>query len=514
MRKTIYFLILQTFIVSIAKGQTPTWSDQIASIFYANCVSCHNTGGIGPFSLVEYSNAKMLATSISTSVATKRMPPWPANTSKNRFSHEKVLSTAEIAAIKKWAENDAPSGDLTKAPTPPTTFNGNSIQNPDLDLKMEKYLVSTTTDEYRCFIIQPNLFTDKFIKSIEIVPGNRKIVHHALVFQDTNQKLLQLDAADPKPGYSAFGGTGSVTSKLMGLYVPGQDPYTFPNGFGSKLDKNAFIILQIHYPPGVNQEYDSTGIKIIFNTDPNTREVAIAPGLNHDNKSLVNGPLYIPPNEEKTFYNSFIVPIKLTILTIAPHMHLIGESIKAEAIENKDTTVLIDIPKWQFHWQMSYTYKKPLIAARNTKLAGTAHYNNTSANPYNPNNPPLAVALGEGTNDEMFQIYFWYTTYRFGDENLVFDSTAPKNVLSQQTMNKQLNVVLFPNPNSSRLVQIHNEGQSIKELQIINARGELVEAKFNASKSAFDVSNLPSGIYGVILKSHDGKSSFHKLILQ
>jgi hypothetical protein len=208
----------------------------------------------------------MLATSISSSVVNKRMPPWPANTSKNRFSHEKVLSTAEIAAIKKWAENDAPSGDLSKAPTPPTTFNGNSIQNPDLDLKMEKYLVSTISDEYRCFIIQPNLFTDKFIKSIAIVPGNRKIVHHALVFQDTNQKLLKLDAADPKPGYSAFGGTGSVTSKLMGLYVPGQDPYTFPNGFGSKFDKNAFIIIQIHYPPGVNQEYDSTGIKIVFNT--------------------------------------------------------------------------------------------------------------------------------------------------------------------------------------------------------------------------------------------------------
>ncbi len=345
MRKPIILLLLQRWILSNSYGQTPTWSDQIAGIFYANCVSCHHTGGIGPFSLVEYSNAKMLATSISSSVASKRMPPWPANPNKNRFSHEKVLSVTEIEAIKKWAEADAPAGDISKAPTPPTNFNSNSIKNPDLDLKMEKYLVSTTNDEYRCFIIQPNLFTDKFIKSIEIVPGNRKIVHHALVFQDTNQKLLKLDAADPKPGYSAFRRTGSLTSKLMGLYVPGQDPYTFPEGFGSKFDKNSFIILQIHYPPGVNQEYDSTGIKIVFNTDPNTREVAIAPGLNHDNKSLINGPLYIPPNEEKTFYNSFNVPIKLTILTVAPHMHLIGESVKAEAIENLDTTTLIDIPK-------------------------------------------------------------------------------------------------------------------------------------------------------------------------
>jgi protein subunit release factor A len=97
---------------------------------------------------------------------------------------------------------------------------------------------------------------------------------------------------------------------------------------------------------------------------------------------------------------------------------------------------------------------------------------------------------------------------------LVFDSTAPKNVLSQQIVNKPSSVVLFPNPNSSRLVQIHNEGQSIKEFQVISAKGEMVEAKLNETKSAFDVSNLPSGIYGVILKSHDGKSSFHKLILQ
>ena len=300
------------FVISAnnqSNAQNPNWAEHVAPILYQNCTKCHIAGGIAPFSLVGYSNAQAMASSIANSVETKRMPPWPADPKYKRYAHERILSAQEIETIKQWANNNAPSGNLSLAPSDPVPQNGSQLNGANLVLKMPNYIVNTTTDEYRCFVLPTNIQQNQFATALEVVPGNRQIVHHVLVFQDTSIIPVNKDNQDPNPGYLAFGGTGSPTSQLIGVYVPGQEPFVFTNGFGTKLLKNTRIILQIHYPGGINSILDST--KIYLKTTTNTlREVFIAPILNHNNNSMTNGPLYIPANVQKTFYTKYTVMAK------------------------------------------------------------------------------------------------------------------------------------------------------------------------------------------------------------
>ena len=189
-------------------AQTPNWAENVAPILYQNCTKCHIAGGIAPFSLVGYSNAQAMASSLANSVESKRMPPWPADPKYKRYAHERILSSQEIETIKQWANNNAPSGNLSLAPADPVPQNGPQLIGANLTLKMPNYIVNTTADEYRCFVLPTNLTQNQFATALEVVPGNRQIVHHVLVFQDTSMIPVNKDNQDPNPGYLGFGGTG------------------------------------------------------------------------------------------------------------------------------------------------------------------------------------------------------------------------------------------------------------------------------------------------------------------
>ncbi|MBM3399364.1 MAG: T9SS type A sorting domain-containing protein [Bacteroidetes bacterium] len=443
MKKLI--LVLSIILTSRAFAQTPYWSEHVAPILYNNCTNCHIEGGIAPFSLVGYEKAVAYAGSIKSATSSRSMPPWPADLQYQRYAHERVLSNEEISAIANWVDGGTPKGDTTKAPAKPELKTGGSIISPTRNLKIPDYSVKTTTDEYRCFVLPTGFTQNQFLTAIEVIPGNLRVVHHALIFHDTSSKPLQLDAADPKPGYLSFGGTGSSTSELIGIWAPGSEPYFFPNGFGIKLLKKGNIVLQIHYPGGVNNVVDSTRV-ILKTTTTTQRQVVIQPALNHNAPNLQNGPLYIPANQVKSFNNKYDLPVDVSVFTVGPHMHLIGSSIKAFGVTtHKDTIRFVDIPKWDFHWQRSYTFRNVLKVPAGTTLRGQASYNNTSSNPFNPSNPPQAVSLGEGTNDEMFLVYCWFTLYQPGDENIVIDNAVLKNV-SKTSVLKTETTRIYPNP--------------------------------------------------------------------
>jgi hypothetical protein len=304
------------------------------------------------------------------------------------------------------------------------------------------YTVSGSGDVYRCFAIPSGLATTSYITELEVIPGNSSIVHHVLVFQDTTQTPVNLDNSDPNAGYNAFGGTGSNASKLIGAWVPGSKPTKYPQGMGVRLPANANLVIQVHYPSGSAGESDSTQIRFKLATG-NIRQMYISPVLNHTT-SLTNGPLFIPANTVKTFNAQYTVPANVSVYSVAPHMHLIGKSVKSYGITpgTLDTIPLIKIDNWDFHWQGAYAFKKFQKIGIGTKLKAEIVYDNTLNNPYNPSNPPIDVAQGEGTTDEMMLIYFSYLIYQPGDENIVIDATpnlgiTPKNELSFST---------YPNP--------------------------------------------------------------------
>ena len=504
MKKVICAAFIALISTIHVHAQTPTWAEHIAPILYKNCTNCHINGGIAPFSLVGYANAQSMASSIANSVDSRRMPPWPADPQYKRYAHERILSTQEIETIKQWANNNAPEGNPSLAPADPTPQTGAQLTTANLVLKMPNYTVTTTTDEYRCFVLPTNIAQNQFATALEVVPGNRQIVHHVLVFQDTSSIPVTKDNLDPAPGYLAFGGTGSPTSQLIGVYVPGQEPFVFTPGFGTKLLKNTRIILQIHYPGGINSELDST--KVYLKTTTNTlREVFIAPILNHNNGSMTNGPLYIPANTEKTFNSKYVVNGKATVFAVAPHMHLIGTSIKAYGFRGTDTLKFIDIPQWDFHWQRTYSFRSPMIVQSGDVLWSEAHYNNTSSNPNNPNSPPLPVAKGEGTTDEMMLVYFWYAGYQAGDENLIIDTTSLKNIASSVLINK-LQTAVYPNP-ANDILWIENTNNIEMVATITSLTGKLIAIKKESNSTMqMNINGLTPGMYILTVESAGSKS--------
>ena len=499
-----FILVLSLALTTRLSAQTPNWSEHIAPILYNNCTNCHIDGGIAPFSLVTYENAKTYSYGVKNSTSSRRMPPWPADLKYQRYAHERVLSNEEISAIAGWVDGGMPKGDTTKAPLKPVLKTGGSINNPTRNLKIPDYTVKTTTDEYRCFVLPTGFTQDQFLTAIEVIPGNLRVVHHALIFHDTSAKPLQLDAADPKPGYIAFGGTGSNSSQLIGLWVPGAEPYYFPTGFGMKIPKNGNIVLQIHYPGGVNNIVDSTRV-ILKTTEISQRQIAIAPALNHSAASLLNGPLYLPANQIKSFNNKYDLPVSISVFTVAPHMHLLGTSIKAMGVTTaNDTLRFVDIPRWDFHWQRAYSFRKIVKVPQGTTLKGFATYDNTSNNPYNPSNPPQAVSLGEGTNDEMFLIYFWYALYQPGDENIIIDNTVLKNV-SKTSVLKTESTRIYPNPASDyACVSDVRFIEGNAQWKITDLTGKTI-AEGNAmmdsgKRCKIPVADIPSGAYQISIQ--------------
>ncbi len=528
MKKILLFILPATLGFSADAQTVPTWSDDIACLVYTHCTGCHNSNGIAPFSLMTYTDASSAAAGFPYAVNNGIMPPWPPDREYRALAHERYLTPEEITLINDWVNAGAPEGNPANAPTPPVYSSDAVITDPDIVVQIPTYTVGSSQDIYRCFVIPTSQGVDKFITGFEVLPGNRSIVHHVLVFQDESSTPASMDANDPGPGYTSFGGIGSNSAKLIGGWVPGQGVFETPAGMGVKLPANTNIILQIHYPAGTAGEEDSTKINIKFSPSSSLREISIQPPLNHV-MSITDGPLFIPANEVKTFHEEYTIPVNLTFLSVGPHMHLIGKSIKAYGVTpTNDTIKFIDIPQWDFHWQGSYMFRNPVKIPAGTVLYGEATYDNTIGNANNPNNPPQDVSLGEATTDEMMLIYFSYLFYQTGDENIVIDdetSVAHYNdcnynsLTSVEETSDENQFSVYPNP-TTNVLNISCKELFEKNTYIIisDALGREVEAlqipgSANANNANLNISHLPSGIYSVQLKS-DNISVVKKFVVQ
>lgn len=491
--------------IQISHSQTPTWAENIAPILFKNCSKCHNPNGVAPFSLLTYENAYQNRFGIKSAVITKSMPPWSPDPNYRHFANERVLSNSDINAITAWVNGNAPQGNPANAPKPPTFSVGSEVTAPDLVLKIPTYTINTTGDLYRCFVLPANLTADRFISELEVIPGNRRVVHHVLAFQDTTNVPLQLDAADPLPGYTNYGGTGSNASDLITGWVPGQGRVAFPKGMGIRLRKGAKLVLQIHYPGGIVNQKDSTKILLKFApVGSSNRELFNRPILAHVAPILTNGPLTIPANSTKTFVERLTIPVDGSFLSVAPHMHLIGRRTKVYGLlPNGDTLRIINIPDWDFNWQGAYTFRNVLKIPARTTLVAEAFYDNTSNNPYNPNNPPKLVTRGEGTADEMMLNYFTFMQYQPGDEKIVLDSSSIVSSTFEPQQRERLTMSCYPNPAQSDLtLRFELPETAFGNIDVFATNGVMVKGITKAqlfSKGENQVqiitADLPSGVY-------------------
>lgn len=510
------------------EAQEITYSEHIAPIIYANCTTCHRQGEIGPMPFTNYDEVKAWSGMVRSVTQSQYMPPWSPSTEYSRFQGERVLTDQEIAMIAEWVGSGTPQGDPALEPELPIFPTGSQVGTPDLVLTMEEaYMhVGDGSDDYRVFVLPTNLTEDREIAAVELRPGNPAIVHHALFSYDTSGEARELDDQDPAYGYDGFGGFGiddAFTRQYPG-YVPGQAPFVYPQGLGKLLPAGADILMQMHYGPVYSDELDQSTINIFFKDEPVERQVREFIMLPFAfSGTVLDKPFFIPPNEVTSFHGTFEVPIDVSILSIAPHMHLLGARWEVY-IENPDGTVtnLIEIPEWDFNWQGTYNYPQFKIARQGSILHAIATYDNTADNPVNPNVPPRLMSWGEETTDEMYYLPISYVPYRDGDEDLVFDETTTsiEDLLINQTETQLLDP--FPNPAQDQISVTFNLGKAQRAIvELRDASGKLLaevgDRKIHAMGHhtyQMDIEGTPAGRYIITLTTDRGFTASRTIVIE
>ncbi len=382
----------------------PTYAAHVAPILLEQCASCHRPGEVAPFSLLTYTDAKKRAAQIAQVVQSGFMPPWKAAPDYGSFCGERKLTDEQKQILANWALSGEKSGNLAQAPAPPKFPQGWAKGTPDVIFEpAETYrLKADGADVYRNFVVPTHYSEDRYVSAIEVRPGNRAVVHHVIAYLDTQGKARQLDALDKEPGYSSFGGVGFAPSGALGGWAPGNETPFLPKGVGILLPKGADIVLQVHYHTSGKPETDRTKIGVYFCKEPTDKRVRILP---------VFGGLNIPAgNADFKTGGASLLRGDVTLLSVTPHMHLLGREMRVKAITPEEREVpLVYVPDWDFNWQTTYTFKEPIKVPAGTKVKMTARYDNSTANPRNPSSPPKPVTWGEATTDEMCIAFVTYT---------------------------------------------------------------------------------------------------------
>lgn len=379
------------------------FSRHIARILQDNCQACHRPGGIGPFALTNYQQAASWAEDLRIFTADRTMPPWKAVEGYGEFVDPRRLSQRDIDLIDKWVELGCPEGDPKLLPPPRVFRDGWQLGEPDAVLvPAEEYTVSAEgSDEYRCFVIPTDFDADRFVSTIEVLPGNASVVHHVLVFLDQHGAARKLAEEDALPGYATSGGfPGFVPDGHLGGWAPGNHPEHLPEGVARILPKGADVVVQVHYHKTGKQETDRTRIGLHFSKQEVRRAVYSVAVMPPDGPL---GGMRIPAGAENhEVKTSLVMPVDMVGMEITPHMHLLGTDMKVTATF-PDGTVrpLIWVKNWDFNWQESYQFKELIDLPRGTRLDLVAHFDNSKHNPVNPNRPPKLVTWGEETTDEM-----------------------------------------------------------------------------------------------------------------
>lgn len=380
------------------RAEVPTFNREVVRIFQQHCQSCHRPGDIAPFSLLDYESARPKASRIRAMTQARLMPPWKPDDCAD-FRGKRRLSDADIATLARWADGGAPEGNPADLP-PPVVFGDDwPLGRPDIELQLpEPFTAAAGADTYRCFSIPAGNSSQLAVSAFDTRPGNRAIVHHVLAFIDTSGESVRLDNAEAGPGYTCFGGPGFTPAGALGGWAPGMRTEPFPDGIATQLPANARVVLQVHYHPQGNRvDPDQTRVAIYLSRKPVQKWLRVLP--------LANTGFVIPPGASShtvtaTMQVPAIMPVHLW--AIAPHMHLLGRSIKVDAFKpDGSLQCLVNIPDWDFNWQNQYLYRNPVPLPGGTIVTLEAKYDNSANNPRNPNSPPKEVRWGEATTDEM-----------------------------------------------------------------------------------------------------------------
>lgn len=424
-----------------AIGTNVTFARDIAPILQQRCETCHRPGQVAPFSLTNYEEAKSHAEMMVEVTRQRIMPPWiPGPETAHRFIGQRWLSERELNLLAEWVKSGCTFGDEADLPPAATFAEGWQLGEPDLLVKMPKPFTvpASGPDLLQNFVIPTKIPEDKLVAAVEFHPGNKRVVHHAVLFLDDKGQARKLDAATPEPGYGNFGGPGFLPSGALGGWSVGNTARRLPNDMGRYLKKGSDLVVQVHYHPTGKVEEDQSEIGLYFVDKP------VADSLKEPAKLvgsiwMANYEMDIPAGEANyRRATTYTLPKDVIMVGIVPHMHLLGKSMRVTVTEpSQQPQVLIDIPTWNYNWQDEYYYERPIRLKAGTKLFVEAVFDNSAANPSNPSSPPKRVTWGEETTDEMLFCFFLLTADKTEDlihtifDNLGHDLKQKRKDVSQ-----------------------------------------------------------------------------------
>ncbi len=405
-------------------ANAPTYSKDVAPILYKHCTTCHRPGEIAPMSLLTYKEARPWAKSIRAEVALGEMPPWHADGAHGQFVNDRRLTDDEKETIAKWVLGGAPEGDPADLPPRPRYADGWTNGTPDAVFTMqEDYPIPAEgTVLYKYFEIATNTTEDRWIRGIEVRPGNRAVVHHVLVYARPPQP-------DPRPQSFKFADGMDVPAgetagpplppeeaakrppndrpepkrlgSLIGIFTPGQFARAYDEGTGLRLAAGSTIVLQMHYTATGNATTDRTRVGLVFTPPPKTRIYVT---------DLYNGSLVIPAGATNYRVDAEMTVSKdMELRSLAPHTHLRGKRWEYQVIDpDGRAETILSVPKYDFNWQTEYIFSTPLVLRAGSKLHATAWYDNSANNLFNPD-PTSDVRWGDQTWQEMMFTGFTYS---------------------------------------------------------------------------------------------------------
>jgi hypothetical protein len=390
-------------------ADVPTFSKDVAPILYKNCTTCHRPGEIAPMSLLTYDDARPHAKAIRDEINEGHMPPWHANAPRGTFANERLLTDAERDTLLKWASNGAPKGDPADLPPVPKYTDGWSLGTPDAVFEMiEPYKVPAEGEiQYEYFYIPTNFTEAKWVKSIEVRPSSRAVVHHVLVYYRAAPDMQRTAVLQPNPELSRTPperpSTGIRTSaprpglpprRLIASYAPGTSQQVAPEGTAFRLEPGGIIELQMHYTTNGEAATDRTRVGLIYARGEGLREVRAA--------AFINGSFTIPAGAKDVAVNSEVGFLQdTTVWGLLPHTHLRGTRwLYVLELPDGSKKTILDVLKYDFNWQTYYMFKEPLVIPKGSKIVATAWYDNSPSNKFNPD-AKVDVKWGDQTWEEM-----------------------------------------------------------------------------------------------------------------
>ena len=382
-----------------------TFNRDIAPILFRSCAMCHRPGEAGPFPLLTYADAKAHGRQLAVVTRSRYMPPWLPEPGELKFADELRLSDSEVARIQAWVEQGAVEGNAADLPAKPQFVEGWQLGKPDVIVKAtEAYAMPAgSSDNYWNFVFRAPVDRTRWLKAMEIRPGDKRLVHHANVLVD-RQQIGRRQEKEPGAG---FGGMElTIESEVFDpdshflFWKPGSIPYVEQDGMALRLDKDTDLILNTHLQPSGKPESIQPTLGLYFTDKPATLHPMLV--------QLENDRMLDIPAGAKDFLvtDDFTLPVDVDVLAIYPHAHYLGKDLQATAkLPDGTQKALIHIRDWNLNWQAVYRYAQPVRLPKGTTVSMKFVYDNSEDNVRNPNDPSQRVVAGNRAVDEMAHLW-------------------------------------------------------------------------------------------------------------